>query len=385
MRFVQTKEIEIEPLPIDARKVLEGTRKTFNHVLHFIKNSVDKELAKRNIKKIPDEKLKILAARASSHNPNFVANSALDHYLYIREKFKDDPYHAVEHRDDGFSLVEGFRYDEKRNSLYIDDITPLNLPIYFIYPTNGEVKRIRFLNKDGRWFIVIEINEYEIMDSIALSESLDEWSKLSLELNGEKTTRRCYRPENSAMTTELVLLDTSNEEEEFLEKARKVHQTNFNIITDFVNRNFDLKKLYFFRENTTLKLFTKLKELGCVKEFEIPDGIARSVCRDVSSYLNYFFKNRKEGLKLRDVDKTNFFFVTSSRVFIDAIFNRILLPGRITLRFKSSQHLISGGGVIIFIKDSEGWKAQISQPNEASLKMDKKNKEYFRKIYRNNL
>ena len=385
MRFVQTKEIEIEPLPIDARKVLEGTRKTFNEVLHFIKNSVDKELAKRNIKTIPDEKLKILAARASSRNPNFIANSALDHYLYTREKFKDDPYHAVEHRDDGFSLVEGFRYDEKRNSLYIDDITPLNLPIYFTYPTNGEVKRIRFLDKDGKWFIVIEINEYEVMDSIALSESLDEWSKLSLELNGEKTIRRCYRPENSAMTTELVLLDTSNEEEEFLEKARKVHQTNFNIITDFVNRNFDLKKLYFFRENTTLKLFTKLKELGCVKEFEIPDGIARSVCRDVSSYLNYFFKNRKEGIKLRDVDKTNFFFVTSSRVFIDAIFNRILLPGRITLRFKNSQHLISGGGVIIFIKDSEGWKAQISQPNEASLKMDKKNKEYFRKIYRNNL
>lgn len=383
MRFVQTKEIEIEPLPIEAETVLNETRKMFNQVLHFIKNSVDKELAKRNVKTIPDEKLKILAARASSRNPNFIANSALDHYLYIREKFKDDPYHAVEHRDDGFSLTEGFRYDEKRNSLYIDDITPLNLPIDFTYPTNGEVKRIRFLNKDGRWFIVIEINEYEVMDSIALSESLDEWSRLSLELNGEKTTRRCYRPENSAMTTELVLLDTSNEEEEFLEKARKVHQTNFNIITDFVSRNFNLKKLYFCREKTMLKLFTKLKELECVKEFDIPDGIARSVCRDVSSSLNHFFKNRKEGLKLREVDKANFFFVTSSRVFIDVIFNRILLPGRITLRFKSSQHLVSGGGVIIFIKDSEGWKAQISQPNEASLKMNKENKEYFRKLYKN--
>lgn len=366
--------------------VLNRLREDFNRVLNFLTKSTKDAIRESGRDKMKVSKVRLLSERALSANPKFIVESALDHFLlfYKREDFSIET--DVNHKDNGFSLTSGFRYDSKRHSLFLEPEPNLhfNLPVIKDYPYREEIIRIRFLNEREEWFIQIEY--YEVEQEIKISEaaSVEEWLKVSNELELPKTTERFYRPELSKMTTTVCDIKETPEVINFLERATKVSNANFNILVSLLIRSYGLNNLKFFRENEVLKLFTKLKELEVIREYEIPDLVARGVCREVSTHINYELKGNTKRFMNKDVENTNFFIVTSNRMFIDKKFKRIVFLGRISLGLVSTEGLEdTTEGIAVFFKEEGKWKVQISQHNEESREHYKANKEKWKRIYKN--
>lgn len=383
MKFRKTEELELT-LSSEAKIVLNETRKDFNSVLGFINNAVKDEINKGKKEKLTISKIRALANRALTRYEEYIVESALDHFLFFYKQSDFDYDTNVHHRDDGFSLKSGFRFNKDRNSFFLkkDKVIPINVSFSEETPITEEMVRVRFLDKVEGWFVQIEYFELEGFEMVSSATSKEDWLEKVNKLNLPKTSERFYKPELTKMTTNICSIVERENVVEFLENATKVSAANFNVLVQSLLTSFDLKHLRFFRESEVLKLFTKLKNENAIREFEIPDSVARGVCREVSTHINHELKKGTKNFKMKDVETSNFFIVTSNRMFVDKMFNRIVFVGAISIEITGTERLEDHGEAIaVFFKEEGKWKVQLSQHNQRSREDYKMRKKKMRKKY----
>lgn len=383
MKFRKSEELELT-VSDEARNVLIETRREFNSVLSFINNAVKNELDKGRKEKLTTQKIRALATRALTKYEEYIIEAAFDHFLFFYKQSDFDCDTDVFHRDDGFSLKSGFRFNNDRNSFYLkkNKNVAINLLFSEDVPITEEMFRLRFLEKSEKWFVQIEYFELEGFELISSATSKEDWLEKTNKLDLPKTTERFYKPELTKMTTNICSIVEKENVVDFLNTASKLSAANFNVLVQSLVTTFDLKHLKFFRESEVLKLFTKLKNEGAIREFEIPDSVARGVCREVSTHINYELKKGTKNFKIKDVEASNFFTVTSNRMFIDKLFGRIVFVGTISIEITETERLEEHGEAIaVFFKEGGKWKVQLSQHNQRSREDYKMRKKKMRKKY----
>lgn len=279
MKFRKTEELELT-LSSEAKIVLNETRKDFNSVLGFINNAVKDEINKGKKEKLTISKIRALASRALTRYEEYIVESALDHFLFFYKQSDFDYDTNVHHRDDGFSLKSGFRFNKDRNSFFLkkDKVIPINVSFSEETPITEEMVRVRFLDKVEGWFVQIEYFELE--------------------------------------------------------------------------------------------------------GFEMVSSATSKECREVSTHINHELKKGTKNFKMKDVETSNFFIVTSNRMFVDKMFNRIVFVGAISIEITGTERLEDHGEAIaVFFKEEGKWKVQLSQHNQRSREDYKMRKKKMRKKY----